>query len=261
MNDKKRVLLILLLLMIGIGGTGCMNAGNDSNFEERALAYIEDKYDREFEKEWVKVGSDVFANLYGEEKLTVHPKENPEVVFTIQKDGQDFVETYIPAKWASELQTMLEEDISKELPEGAEFKVNLRNTNFNESMSELSVDEFLAENKNVTVSVIIGIKTEGKPDVDQYSQGIYNIYNLVKNLEVKKYVVSVGLVDESEDISDFIRTSYVNNITWSNLDAKVYGEVNVDERLNPDQPSDMIDDSLILHSPANIAENYEAFGE
>jgi hypothetical protein len=49
-------------------------------------------------------------------------------------------------------------------------------------------------------------------------------------MDVKSSRVSVGFVDKGADISDYIRTSSVNNTPWLNLDAKVYATIMVDKR-------------------------------
>ena len=234
-----------------------MSSSNAST-EDKAIQYLEDKYDKEFEVMYAKEGSKLFEDLYGGDLITVHPKGEPEIVFTIQEDGEGFVETYLPAKWAQELQEKLTTDISKELPPGTEFKLVLNKTRFKEDMS---VEELLEKNKDMGVDLIVGIKTSGEPEISQYSQGIYNLYNLLKDLGLKNYLLSVGFVDESEDISEFITTSYVNNISWSNLDANVYGELGIDERHNPDNPSSIVDSSLILHNVDNVKEHYMPLGE
>ncbi|MCS0543658.1 hypothetical protein NXY55_27175, partial [Aeromonas veronii] len=141
------------------------------------------------------------------------------------------------------------------------YKVILRNTGNDDSLKNNSVEEILTTSKNVGVSIIAGIKTSGEPDVNQYSQGIYNVFNLLKDLGTRQYVLSVGFVDESEDIDEYINTAYINNLPWSNLDAKVYGEVNVDFRLDPDKPSTNVEPNMILNGPENVIENYESFEE
>ncbi len=260
MRLQKRVVLFLLLFILIIGGTGCMSSSSAST-EEKAIQYLEDKYDKEFEVMYAKEGSKLFEDLYGGDLITVHPKGEPEIVFTIQEDGDEFVDLYLPAKWANELQQKLEDQIANEFPPGTLYKVILRNTGNDESLKNNSVEEILTTSKNVGVSIIAGIKTSGEPDVNQYSQGIYNVFNLLKDLGTRQYVLSVGFVDESEDIDEYINTAYINNLPWSNLDAKVYGEVNVDFRLDPDKPSTNVEPNMILNGPENVIENYESFEE
>ncbi len=233
-----------MLLFFFMGVVGC------SNTEEKALQYLEDKYAEEFEVMWVN-----------DDLVTVHPKGKTDVVFSIQEDGNGYVDTYLPAKWAQELQEKLKVDIEKELPLGAPYKVILRNTGTDPDLMGKSVEEILQFNKNVNVSIIAGIKTNDSPDVSQYSQNLYNLFNLMKSLNTEQYVLSVGFVDESEDISEFINTAYTNNIPWSKLEKKVYGEVNVDFRLDPENPSPNVEPRMILNGPENIIDNYESFME
>lgn len=237
-----KIAKIMTLLLFLIGAVGC------SSSEEKALRYLEDKYDKEFEVMWVK-----------DELVTVHPKGEPDVIFTVHVDDEEYVETYLPAKWSQELQEKLKADIKKELPPNTEFKLVLSKTNFNESMADISVDGLLEQNKDMGVDLVVGIKTPGEPNIKQYSQGIYNLYNLLKSIGLENYLISVGFVNESEDISEFIKTSYVNNMAWSNLDGTVYGELGIDERHDPDNPSALIEPSLILKDVENVENHYQEF--
>ena len=240
-----------------------MNSSS-ANTEDKAIQYLEDKYDKEFEVMYAKEGSKLFQDLYGGDMITVHPKGEPNEVFTVKEfnDKGEWIDNYLLAKWGYELQQKLESDIAKELPEGTLFKVNFSiNSQLDESMMDMSVEDYLSKYNDARVSLIAGIKTSGEPDIDQYSEGIYNLFQLFKGLGTELYVISVGFVDQSEDISEYIQTSFVNNLPWSNLKGKVYGEVNVDDRLDPENPSENVHPDVILQSPANVMANYEAFEE
>ena len=237
-----KIVKIMVLLIFLAGIIGC------SNPEEKAIQYLEDKYGEEFEVMWVN-----------NDLITVHPKGKTDVVFSIQEDGNGYVDTYLPAKWAQELQEKLKVDIEKELPANSEFKLVLSRTSFNESMADMSINELIEQNKNMGVDLVVGIKTAGEPDINQYSQGLYNLYNLLKSLGLKNYLISVGFVNNSEDISEFIQTSYVNNMSWSNLDATVYGELGIDERHNADNPSTLVDPNLILKDVEDVEKHYQKF--
>lgn len=237
-----KIVKITVLLFFFIGVVGC------SNSEEKALQYLEDKYGEEFEVMWVN-----------NDLVTVHPMDNTDVVFSVQEDGKGYVDTYLPAKWAHELQEKLKVDIEKELPSNSEFKLVLNRTSFDESMADMSINELIEQNKDMGVDLVVGIRTAGEPDINQYSQGLYNLYNLLKNLGLKNYLISVGFVNKSEDISEFIQTSYVNNMSWSNIDATVYGELGIDERHNADNPSKLVDPNLILKDVEDVEKHYQEF--
>ncbi|MEH7381276.1 hypothetical protein V7138_12515 [Bacillus sp. JJ1533] len=237
-------------------------SSSSASTEEKAIQYLEDKYDKEFEVLHAKEGSKLFENLYGGDIVTVHPKGEPDTIFTVNGSEEPFTETYLQAKWAQELQEKLKSDIEKELPIDTPYKVIISNTRMSDSSNQnKTVEEVLTESETVLVSIMAAIKTEGEPNVSQYSQGIYNLYNLLKGLGVNKYVVSVGFVDESDDVTDFIRTSYVNNMTWENLKANVHGVIAIDDRKNPDNPSDLVNPKLIITDVNSVVENYTPIEE
>ena len=70
----------------------------------------------------------------------------------------------------------------------------------------------------------------------------------LKTLNVQSYGVTVGFVGQDADITDYIRTSNVNNLQWSNLNAKVYGTI-------------MVDDLAKITEPSQVEDYYEEFEE
>jgi hypothetical protein len=248
MKIQKVLLVILSVLMIA-GGTGCMKEDADQS----VLTYLEDKYNQEFEIEKMKEGSVLFPELYGKDVATVHPKGNRDVVFLASEDTTKegvFWDTYLLAKWGEELEQRLASAIEKELPPGSDYKVIIDAVDLGdeEAIKKDTVDTFLSQHKEATVDLVVGIKTAGQPDVSQYTTVVTNLYQLLKNIGTERYTLSIGFVDESEEFSDYIRTSAINNIPWSNLDAKVYGDINIDER------AAVVDESMII-------ENYQAIEE
>jgi len=235
------MVLAMTLLILIIGGTGCMNSG------DQVVQYVEEKYNQEFEVETVKEGSKFLADLYGKDKVVLHPKGNADIVFVAQEHSKKknvFFDNYVAARWGEELKAELAPQIEQHIPADSEYKVlvYINSTKFDDSMINMSLQEFMGEvDNNVRVVLDVGIKTAGEPDVSEYSEGITNLYDLVKNLGTAQYTVSVGFVDASEDISEYIRTAYVNNIPWTNLDAKVYGDVNIDDRYESVSPEDVVE--------------------
>jgi hypothetical protein len=235
--------------------------------ESKVLAKLEEKYNQKFTVEGVKEGSKIFAQMYGKDKLTVHPEGNPEVVFLAQedKDDKDVVnDNYVLAKWAEELKAKLADQIEKELPPGTPYKVLLRMApdKYNASMVNMNFDEYIKEgNRDFQVVLVAGIGTEGEPEIEKYNEQIYDLFQLVKSVGGEMYTVSIGFVDKSSNVEDYVRTSLINNISWSNLKAKVYGNVNIDDEFDGENPSEDANQSLILRSPADIPKHYEPDGE
>jgi hypothetical protein len=260
MRLTKKLVLLLITVLLVVGEAGCMST------EDKVLTYLEDKYNQKFEIEGVKKGSKFFSQMYGGDKVTVHLKNNPEIVFLVEEDSKKngvYYDNYVLAKWAEELKENLAPEIEKELPEGSPYKIliYISPEKYDKSMVDLSFDDYLKGNKDISIVLKTGIKEMGHPDVTEYNQGIYNLYSLLKNMGVDGYTVSIGFVDQSEDVSDYLRTSYVNNIPWTNLKAKIYGEIIIDERSNPDNPDKNIDSSLILTGPNKVTEFYERIKE
>ncbi|MFA9559951.1 hypothetical protein ACERII_21805 [Evansella sp. AB-rgal1] len=229
MQLKKRLLISLIIVIAIVIGTGCMNV------EKKLLADLESKYDKEFVIEHYDKGGLFYSSIPKGITATAHIKGEEDVVFTIRERTREkgtFNDSYLLARWGKELEVNLAEDIEKNLPEGAEYRVFLRSAadTFDESMNDLQAEEFIQSNQDMAVVLLVSIKVLNEPDVEAYSEGIYNLYKLIQGLGTERYRVSVGFLDESEDISNFLKTAFVNNIGWDNLNAKMYGVAYIDER-------------------------------
>jgi hypothetical protein len=127
-------------------------------------------------------------------------------------------------------------------------------------MIDMPFQEFIENNrKEVRLVIVAGVYTDGAPDVESYKQSFYNIYQEMQKYGAEDYTIDAGFVEKSEDISDYIRTAGVNNIAWSNLKAKVYGQLNIDERLNPKNADPDIAEEYILIDPDAVVRNYDPY--
>jgi hypothetical protein len=242
----------IMLLFLWVAGC--------SSSEDRILSHLEEAYNEEFEIEHVDEGSWLFPEMYGRDKAIVHPKGNEELVFLsgeYRNNEGEYYDTYVLAKWGEELKASLNPLMEKELP-GSPYKVYIRAEDgaYDPSMLDTPFQEYLELNKDISIVLIASIYTTKEPDVERYSRSIYNIYHKLKNYGTDSYVVSVGFVDESEDVSDYIRTTSVNNIAWTNLDAEIYGYIGFDERSNPDNPSPHISPEYIVNNPSDVETHY-----
>jgi hypothetical protein len=255
----KTVLLILFIIS-SVVVSGCMNA------ENKILSYVEKTYNEEFEVEHVEKGSILFSGMYGKDKAIIHPKGNKDLVFLAgeyRNNEGNYYDTYVMAKWGEELKTSLKGTMEQELA-GSPYKVTVlaEKGTYDASMLDMPFRKFVESNPdNVRIIVTTAIYTQGKPDAESYSRGIYNIYQDLKNLGAERYTLAIGFADESDEITDYIRTANVNNISWSNVDADVYGEINIDEGGNSDKPDSNISEELILTGPEIVVNYYEALGK
>lgn len=212
-----------------LGGTGCMSV------EEKLLADLEAKYDKEFVIEHYDKGGLFFSTGPKGISATAHVKSESDVVFTMKERSKEkgiFNDSYLLARWGKELEVKYAEEIKRNLPEGTEFRIFLRSAGdtFDESMKNLQAEEFIQSNKDMAVVLLVSIKVADEPDREAYSEGIYHLYHLMEGVGTDVFMVSVGFVHESDDISEFMRTAFVNNIGWNNLNARVYGVISIDER-------------------------------
>lgn len=229
MKITKRIMLIFLLMLVLIGGTGCMNS------EGKILNYLEDKYGEKFVVEHKKEGSILFPKMYGKDKIFAYPEGRPELIFEAGESStkeEKYNDEYIPAIWGDELTKSLKDDIQSNLPENSIYKVyvNVAGSKYNLDMKDMSILDYINEkNKNIRVVLKVAILTPGKPNLEEYSEGVFKAFETIKSLNTTFYGLSVGFVDQSEDISEYIRTSNVNNIAWSNIAGGVYGYLIVNQ--------------------------------
>ncbi|TCN24102.1 hypothetical protein [Mesobacillus foraminis] len=226
MAFTNRIRFMLLLIFIMAGGTGCMES------ESKVLGHLEEKYHQKFEVEEVKEGSDLFPEMYGKDQVFAYPEGKPELIFVAgesKKNDGDYYDTYVLSLWGEELTETYEDQVKKEIAGDSISKFYLRaaDNQYDASMMDLSVFDYLKnKNQNVDIVLQMAILTDGEPNLDEYKQGLFHLFQLLKEQGTDKYTLSVGFVDKSEEeISDYIRVSNVNNVAWTNLKGKVYGAI------------------------------------
>ncbi|WLR55344.1 hypothetical protein LC048_24295 [Mesobacillus subterraneus] len=144
----------------------------------------------------------------------------------------------------------MEQEVKKQIPDVSDFKFYLRiaDSKYDESMMDTSIYDYLRNiNKEVDVVLVAAIKTSGQPDINTYNEGLYNLYQKLKSLNTDFYTLSVGFVEDSMNSDEYIRTSNVNNTSWTNL-KYVYGAV-------------VIMDGFQISNPEDINEYYIVYEE
>lgn len=166
----------------------------------------------------------------------------PEHVFLAGEDRNhagEYYDTYVLSKWAVELTKKFETEISTIMPAEVDYRVLLyvEDGKYDSSMKEMSVfDYFANENNDADVVIKMAVKKSSPPDFTAYNEPVYKMLQLLDTLGVASYGVSLGFVDSDEEITDYIRTSNVNNVPWNNFDGKVYGTIMVDSFANITEP-------------------------
>ncbi|WP_222599449.1 hypothetical protein [Aquibacillus kalidii] len=221
--------------MLSIGVTGCMSKASS---QEAILAYLEEKYDEKFEVEAFKEGSEAFKQMYGADKVIVHPEGKPEHVFLAGEDRDhegEYYDNYVLSIWQDELTKHYKEEISKILA-GIDYRYRVllyTQDGYDSSFKEMSVFNYLENGHNDSSLIInVAILTSKAPSLNEYSEQILQLNKLANTANTKPAGVSIGFVDQEVDVTDYIRTSAVNNVQWSNMIGKVYGQITIDNRLN-----------------------------
>lgn len=227
---------------------------NENASADKIVTHLEKTYGETFEVETFKEGNSIFKNMYGADKVIVHPKGEPEHVFLAgeKRDHKDeYYDTYLLSKWSDELTKKFKPKIASILPGDYEYRVLLyvEDGKYDSSMKDLSVEDYFSkENKDAEVVIKIAVKTADAPNAAEYDEPVYRLMQLLEPLGVASFGVSLGFIDDAFDVSDYIRTSNINNVPWTNLDAKVYGTI-------------MVDNLAKITEPSQIEEYYEPFKE
>ncbi|QCJ44173.1 hypothetical protein FAY30_20935 [Bacillus sp. S3] len=218
--------------------------------ESKMVHYLEDKYGEKFVVEHKKEGSVLFPEMYGKDKIYAYPEGKPELIFEAGESSskeKQYYDDYIPAIWGGELTKSLQGSLKESLPETSIYKiyVNVAGSKYNLEMKDLPILKYInEENKDIRIVLKVAIKTAGKPNTSDYSDGLYKAFDQLKGLNTTFYSFSVGFVDQSEKIDEYIRTSNVNNLPWSNIEGKVYGHLQVNQ------------DITDINSPADLMKYY-----
>jgi hypothetical protein len=220
---KKWIKLTAVILIIVMGGAGCMSS------ESKVIEHLEEKYGEKFKVEDVDKASALFPSTSGKDKIFAYPEGKPEQIFVAgesQNTEGKIYDTYVLARWGEELEKSFEQKIKEQIPGNSEFKVYIRiaDSKYDETMKEMSIyDYFQNVNTDAEVVLNLAVKTQDTPDLDRYKEGLFNLYQQIGDIGAEDYTLLAGFVDEKEDVTDYIRTSNVNNLPWENYGGNLYG--------------------------------------
>ncbi|WP_186580075.1 hypothetical protein [Aquibacillus kalidii] len=211
--------------------------------QEAILTYLEEKYDERFEVEAFDEGNEALKQMYGGDELIAHPEGNPEHVFLAGEDRDhegEYYDNYVLSIWQNELTKHYKEEISKILT-GLDYEYRIliySQDGYNGSNKGMSVFEYLSNNKqDASIALKLAIKESSDPNINNYKGQIYELYKLVNNIDAESSRVSIGVVEKSTGVKDYIRTSEVNNVPWSNMIGKVYGTLTIHKQFEITDPS------------------------
>lgn len=227
MNFKRVGIFLSGLLLIG-GVSGCMNKSG----EKEILNYLEEKYNEEFVIDNYK-SANKLVNQYGGDEAIVHLKENENLVFnagTVDSKEGGYYDNYMLVKLASELEDDFNDIVNKNISSNSDYRIVLYSSaedNY-EEIKDMSAKEYINYKKdNIRISLELGIEVKNVEDIKKNYQGIYNIYKELKAYNTKRYNMSIGFVENinDEEIQEYLRVISAVQMTWKDINSKVYGEM------------------------------------
>ena len=223
----KKISLGLFSMCLMVNLTGCIG----SSSKDEVLNYLENKYNEKFVIENY-TNSNKLINQYGGDYGIAHPVSNKNIAFNIgtvgSKEGGCY-DNYNLAKWSYELDSEINEMVKRNLGNNVDSKVFIYSSSEQE-YENISAKEYLnLENDNARLSLDLGIEINNPSEIENYYDGIYNVFEDLKLYNTKKYNITVGFVDDINDIKnqEYLRLAGPSNIIWENVDSKVYAQMRI----------------------------------
>jgi hypothetical protein len=224
------------------------NVSFENKSDSEFLKYAEEKYGEEFELA-------VDVNTLGEtdEKVFLHPKENKDMLFIVERVPEEYAEEfgnfndhYIAAQMTHYLNEKYKEKMEEIVPSNAEYQFLVFGNPIkdDERIFSMPIEEYKKEvNDDIFLEMFVGIPTNGKPNVEEYSQMFHELFVLSESVGID-FKVKVGFMDEEKRkvMKEFVRTALVyDSYPWVYLGEGVYGELDVLGNVEYETPNDLLD--------------------
>lgn len=180
MKKAKIFLMILLMIFIALGGSGCMNKSSTGNQIEMAENLLNEKYNQTF---CVNAIGERFGTLTNNTyKVQCYPVESPDDIFIaeVDKQGNNIYDDYISVCVCQKLKKSIKENLNDD----TEILVESRPSITEETNSDISVEEF-AENNDADF-VVYAVTKEKYDSFNEKFDSIATINNSI-NIELRVY--------------------------------------------------------------------------
>ncbi|MDQ0194715.1 hypothetical protein [Paenibacillus wynnii] len=236
LNRKIRLLLVLCAAMLGV--TGCV--GKDQKVQ-KMISYVEDKYGQSFEVEQLDKGSTFFAELYGGDKLLVHPKGQVKEPFFVFEHStkHTYSDNYVQASLSNTFTEIHKLKIEQFDSRKRAVKLAFRGTNTPSGAAFLgtSAEDFnrdLSYDADIYVDVVV--KMDSSYGISQDAEFLYQLYNYMKSITQRNFIISIAYIkpEKFEEAEEIIRIAHTVNFAWAWLGDGVEQEFSF-ERKDPVQ--------------------------
>jgi len=237
MKKFERISIIIFMIILLLGVSGCMNTESSNQEELTAdlLSYAENKYNQKFEIvefiEGKKLGDGSITHV-----LVLKPFDNEKMIFNVKKyigDETEYLDNYIEEVIAGKLTEEYDEIIAK-LPGDLEFKSYLfPNTSMSHitysDIKDKSIHEIIEQYGAKKITTLLSINGDNnyiKSNLD----AIYQIYNKTVSLNSEYFTLDICINDGSEDFKTVVLnpTIYYGK-EWGEYDGKLFGYLTINQ--------------------------------
>ncbi|PZD94579.1 hypothetical protein DNH61_16560 [Paenibacillus sambharensis] len=196
---------------------------NDKKTAAEMLDYVQTKYGGSFTAEAFEE-SGLMPELYGSDKMMVHPAGQPELPFYVYKKGKtdSYTDNYLEAslsvhytdKHIAEVMQLDERDIA------VKFRLGFAGTLDDKSLLDADPDTALSAISHPTMLYLYTGVKGSKGDNRTESEFLHRLYRYMMELTDRDFTVVVAYIDEEdyEKADRLLRIAHTVNFSWSMLD-------------------------------------------
>lgn len=212
---------------------------NNNNKTNDMLNYLKIKYGETFEVEKYEEGSVLFPELYGADKLLVHPVNNFQLPFYVFSNikGNGFSDDYIVSKLSYEFTEKYKKDIEAldHREKAVKFAFGVSNPPEDPNYLKTSVDDFVDDaTYDCDIYLYIAINSQSMQDIKNESTFLYKVYSYLKEKTDRNFEISVAYINKNNfaDARELIRLGHAINFSWTMLEAGVLDKINFERKNN-----------------------------
>lgn len=200
MRNHRIIFILIMMLLIVIGVSGCMKSGKSA--KEEMLEFMKNKYNEEFE--FVSIGNEAWNANYTE--MIVHSEKFPKGRIIVRKYGDKIVDNYTDFLMKEKIEEELRPIIAQVYPESNVFYRPGGMPMGDEVNQSMSIKEY-SKAMIIPLSFAICISDPSyKINKDE------KVEELRKVLESKEYICMLYIFYVKEDKLDLINDMNINDL-------------------------------------------------
>lgn len=237
MKKFERISIIIFMIILLLGVSGCMNTESSNQEELTAdlLSYAENKYNQKFETvefiEGKKLGDGSITHT-----LVLKSLENEKMIFNVKKyigNETDYMDNFIEEIIANKLTEEFDEIIGK-MPGELEFKVYLfpdkkiSNVVYSE-IEDKSIYEIINQYGAQKITTLLSVNGDNnyiKSNIDV----IYDLYNKIVSFNSEYFTMDICVNDGSLDFKKVVQNPNIYYMKeWNEYNGEVFGYLTINQ--------------------------------